>query len=158
MCQRRRVGALIWKHWELSEYCGLYASFLESPVRTNPHLLQRDADSRLYTLNSSDTLNIRVYGHVLWVCNSTKFLWFCNKLGLFVHLQAYRWWWTPSLKRCCLFYTLLCSSSYWSLSMPSWGWSSLSAKCIRPAITKAQVCLKEHWVRHTCTWVFTLSC
>lgn len=47
------------------------------------------ADSRLYTLNSSDTLNIIVmYYESVTVPVSYGFY---NKLGLFVHLQAYRW-------------------------------------------------------------------
>lgn len=37
--------------------------------------------------------------------------------------------------------------------MPSWDWSSSSAKCIRPAITPAQVCMKDT-IRHCCTWAF----
>lgn len=60
-----------------------------------------------------------------------------------VHSQAYRWWWTPSSKLCYRCCTSPCLSSCWSLSMPSWDWSSSSAKCTRPAITLAQVSIKD---------------
>lgn len=54
-------------------------------------------------------------------------------------LQACRWSSTPSSRPCCPCSTSPCSSSLWSPSMPSSGWSSSRARCIRPATLSGRV-------------------
>ena len=129
MCQWIKVGALTWRRWEPSECCDPYVSSLEFPVRTCA-LIHTYCRKHLFLVYT-------IWYHLEGLL---------RRFGFTVHIQACRWWWTPSSKPCCHCCTSPCWSFYWSLFMPSWDWNSSSAKCIRPAIILEHV--RVNAIRH----------
>lgn len=59
--------------------------------------------------------------------------------------QVFRWSSTPSSRPCSPCSTLPCSSSSWSSSTPSLGWSSSKARCTRLATSLGQVSYVGLW-------------